>query len=330
MKGGKVNSTCRWAVVLAGGDGLRLRPFTRSLSGDERPKQFCPMIQGRTLLAATRVRIAQLVPPERTLLVLTRTHERFYQAETGGVPANRMIVQPSNRGTLPAIYWTLRQLERRGPQAVAAVLPSDHHYAAEDRFLAAIRAAYRTARTAPEAIVILGTIARTPESGFGWIEPGEEVATSGRFAVSRVRRFWEKPSESTARTLLKNGCLWNTFVMVGRVATFLHAMQTSAPEVCAVLDAVNEQEVNPIVNSLDLAYSRLKSADFAKQVLSANTERLFVLNLGNVGWSDLGEPSRVEAALGLANATRKPVTSAAQVGAVELWGNARSKADGKS
>jgi precorrin-6B methylase 1 len=107
-------------------------------------------------------------------------------------------------------------------------------------------------------------------------------------------------------------------------------MQTSAPEVCAMLDTVNQQEVEPIVSSLELAYSRLKSADFAKQVLSANTERLFVLNLGDVGWSDLGEPSRVQAALGLANATRKPVTSAAQVGAVGLWGNARSKADGTS
>jgi Nucleotidyl transferase len=32
-----------WAVILAGGDGVRLRPLSRLISGDDRPKQFCPL-----------------------------------------------------------------------------------------------------------------------------------------------------------------------------------------------------------------------------------------------------------------------------------------------
>ena len=68
----------RWAVILAGGDGTRLQSLTRSISGDDRPKQFCPIIGGRTLLDQTSRRVALSVAPEQTLTVLTRTHERFY------------------------------------------------------------------------------------------------------------------------------------------------------------------------------------------------------------------------------------------------------------
>jgi mannose-1-phosphate guanylyltransferase len=66
-------------MILAGGDGMRLRSLTQRITGDERPKQFCPVIGGRTLLEQTWRRTGQVAPPERTLLVFTRRHERFYE-----------------------------------------------------------------------------------------------------------------------------------------------------------------------------------------------------------------------------------------------------------
>jgi hypothetical protein len=35
-----------WALILAGGDGTRLRALTRQITGDPRPKQFCPLLDG--------------------------------------------------------------------------------------------------------------------------------------------------------------------------------------------------------------------------------------------------------------------------------------------
>src|SRR5262249_60178228 len=55
-----------WAVVLAGGEGMRLRPLTRHLYGDERPKQFAAVVGARSLLRQTLDRVGLLVPPERT------------------------------------------------------------------------------------------------------------------------------------------------------------------------------------------------------------------------------------------------------------------------
>jgi mannose-1-phosphate guanylyltransferase len=97
-----VNHKHRWGVILAGGDGVRLRSLTRAVSGDERPKQYCPLLGGKTLLSRTRQRVARSVSDERTLFVLLNSHERFYEKKLGNVPQARMAVQPSNRGTRAA------------------------------------------------------------------------------------------------------------------------------------------------------------------------------------------------------------------------------------
>src|SRR6267142_6637327 len=66
-----------WAVVLAGGEGVRLRPLVRRLLGDERPKQFCPLLGPRTLLRQTLDRVGRLIPPDRTVVVGMESHERY-------------------------------------------------------------------------------------------------------------------------------------------------------------------------------------------------------------------------------------------------------------
>src|SRR6266446_10983601 len=73
-------SNDRWAVILAGGDGTRLQSMTRTITGDDRPKQFVPVIGGSTLLDQTRSRVALSVLPGRTLFVVTDKHRRFYQS----------------------------------------------------------------------------------------------------------------------------------------------------------------------------------------------------------------------------------------------------------
>ena len=154
MQGGL--SRRRWGVVLAGGEGVRLRSLTRLVSGDNRPKQFCPLLGGRTLLAQTRIRIQRSLAPERTLFVLLKSHERFYRKELRGVAPARMVVQPNNRGTLPAILSSLLRIIRRDRNALVAFFPSDHHFANDEAFVEHIDFAFAHAKSHPERVILLG------------------------------------------------------------------------------------------------------------------------------------------------------------------------------
>ena len=293
-----VNHQQAWAIVLAGGDGTRLSSFTRSIAGDNRPKQFCRLYGGKTLLAHTRARLAPAMAPERTLFTLVRHHEAFYSEELADVKPSHMVVQPSNKGTTAAIINSLLRVTSLAGDPVVAFFPTDHHYSREERFIAAVRLALNIVSTRLDTVILLGADAEHPEVEYGWIEPGASVPCPLTNSLAGVRRFWEKPSTPVAQALLAHGCLWNTFVMVGRASAFLDMLDAAVPRLMRALDSGNgclraELSLPPG----DEAYATLHPGDFSQQVLSVSTARLAVLRLGNIGWSDLGTPERVKSAM---------------------------------
>ncbi len=70
-----------WAVLLAGGDGIRLLDLTVRIVGDNRPKQFCPIIGAESLLSQTRARLDPLFSGDRQVFVVSCPHERYYSKE---------------------------------------------------------------------------------------------------------------------------------------------------------------------------------------------------------------------------------------------------------
>ena len=122
----------------------------------------------------------------------------------------------------------------------------------------------------------------------------------------RVKRFWEKPVRDVAQSLFDRGCLWNTFVMVGRAAEFLSLIQSATPRLHEVFqDAFSSGNADADQSVIRTLYEKIETADFSKQILSAGVDRLIVLSFKDVGWNDLGEPDRVNAVLGRSR-LRKP------------------------
>jgi len=285
----------QYCVILAGGDGSRLRSLTRCVSTDERPKQFCPFLFGCTPLQATRRRAARSFSFERTLFVVTRAHERFYTDQLADVASGQVLIQPSNRGTAPAILLSLLLLNRLDPEASVVFMPSDHHYLDEGLFLEGIQRAFEAVEGQARHAVLVGASPTHPEVGYGWIEPGTPLDAEGPGGLFRVKRFWEKPTLRVARILLNFGCLWNTFVMVGRVGAFLAMIRSASPQ---LYDEFQRHEAAPGQPSFEPLYERLAPVDFSRDILSASTSELAVLDIGAVGWSDLGEPERVAKLIG--------------------------------
>lgn len=284
----------RWAVILAGGDGTRLSSLTRMISGDERPKQFCPIIGGETLLQQTVRRVALAVKPEQMMFVVTEKHERFYDALLSDVSRRQLVIQPRNQGTAPAILYSLLRLAQMDSQATVAFFPSDHYFSDEEAFMSHVESAFAATITRPDRIVLLGITPECPEVEYGWIEPDAPTFTKKTSALARVRRFWEKPSLPLARKLMTRNCLWNSFVMVGRIDAFLRVIARTVPELFeAFATAQPSFETSAETEDVRALYSRIPSTNFSQEVLAMCPNNLDVLAVCGVGWSDLGEPARV-------------------------------------
>jgi mannose-1-phosphate guanylyltransferase len=276
----------RWAVVLAGGDGTRLRDLTLKIAGDQRPKQFCSFFGGETLLTQTRARLESLFHVDRELFVVTRSHETYYREELRNVDESRIISQPLNRGTGVAVAVALVHVLQRDPDAVVVLVPCDHYYSDDEGFGRAIRSVISSAEQYPDAVVLLGAEARYAEIEYGWIEVGSAISDTP-VPLFRVNRFWEKPSMLQAQELLRRGCLWNTFVTAGRASTLLDVLCAEVPNVVL---AVNKALAG---NELEAAYRVMPAVDLSRQVFAPQPNRLLIVRDVTSGWADLGSPSRV-------------------------------------
>jgi len=298
-----------WGVVLAGGDGTRLKAVSRLVSGDNRPKQFCTLFGTRSLLARTRGRLTPAISPDRMIFAVVKDHEPFYRPELADVEESRIVVQPANRGTTAAIIYSLLRLNRLEKEPLVAFFPADHHFEDEMQFARAVDAAFRVVHRHPQSLVLLGARAEKADVEYGWIEPGRRVdpAEDGRNSsdsrsvspsVFRVNRFWEKPSPDVAQGLLNRGCLWNTFVLAGWARTFLEIIESISPEAL--------ESFHPVARSMlrdeeteraARLYEALPTGDFSRDILTRCPERLAVLRMDGAGWTDLGTPEGVLGAL---------------------------------
>jgi mannose-1-phosphate guanylyltransferase len=268
--------------------------MTRAITGDNRPKQFVPVIGGSTLLAQTRRRVALSIEPSRTFVVVTQKHRRFYEQLAEETSPNLLLEQPANKGTAPAILYALLRVAARSPKAIVALFPSDHFFADDEEFMAHIDVAMDAVAVQPETVMLLGITPTAPETEYGWIEPYPSILAGAQKSITRVRKFWEKPGSNLANSLMERGCLWNSFVMVGRVDALLKMTRAGVPQLFDAFAAITPTfETAAEHESLAKLYSQIEDANFSHEVLAVRPEDLMVMRVGDVGWSDLGEPNRV-------------------------------------
>ena len=288
-----------WAVILAGGDGTRLKSLTRKIAGDERPKQFCSVLGATTLLEETQRRAALELARERTVYVVNREHEPYYGPILAHESSASLVIQPRNAGTTPAILYSLLRIARADPDAVVALFPSDHYISDNRKFMAHIRTALDTAQQKRDLIILLGLEPENPEVEYGWIEPNGSLKITPR--VLGVRRFWEKPNPTLAQVLQLRGCLWNSFVMVASAQALVETIESATPELYRAFVCMSSlfgTRAEP--RAIDNLYERLEEINFSHRVLALRPERLAVLKVAGVRWNDLGEPKRVLASLAMA------------------------------
>jgi mannose-1-phosphate guanylyltransferase len=279
-----------WAVVLAGGEGSRLAALTDALYGSRIPKQFAALTSDKTLLQETMARIAPLVPPERTVVVVPATFEELASQQLRPFRGVEIVAQPDNRGTAAGLLLPLGHAWVRDPRAHVAIFPSDHYVRHDEAFLDAVAESVACDGQSRSGIALVGNEAEHAATDMGWI-----VASAPRRAtgVSEVDTFVEKPDAEHADLLYRAGALWNTFVMTGKAQAFWALARQHVEPVCQLLEGylfAGPRSLAP--DRLAAIYESMPIADFSRDVLRA-ARGLGVVTMEGAGWSDCGTPARL-------------------------------------
>jgi mannose-1-phosphate guanylyltransferase len=292
-----------WAIVLAAGEGQRLAPVTRMLYGHPLPKQFAALDGARTLLQSTLDRVRDEIPKARTVVVVAKDQQELAAEQLAEYPGVQMVCQPSNAGTGPGILLGLSVVKAQAPEAMVVILPSDHHIDAPARFIGSVRTAATCAAAVPDALVLIGAKPDRPASDLGWIVPAEVSAVGD---VLGIAGFVEKPTPARAERLFREGALWNTLVMVGRVGAFWRQAERHLARQTRLFNQYGEAlasrspetSVDHADRLLARLYRRMPSADFSRTVLEHGSG-LSLVRLEGAGWSDCGTPERLLDCLGI-------------------------------
>ncbi len=265
-------------VILSGGSGTRLWPMSRP----EKPKQLLALNAEETMLQLTAQRTAgeAFGAP---IVVANAAHADIIDAQLDeiGTAPQAVILEPIGRNTAPAI--ALAALAAGGGEDALLVMPSDHVIADVTVFHAAIRAAMPL--VADGWLMTFGIAPDAPETGYGWIKVGDQLAPG----VHKVARFVEKPPLDAAEAMLASGDhAWNGGIFLFRADHFLGELAQYAPDILGAAQAAiadGHREGNRLYpHPRAFAATPSESVDYAVMEKAA---RVAVVPV-SMGWSDLG------------------------------------------
>lgn len=274
-------------IVLAGGDGQRLRAVARDGSGRPAPKQFCRLLGGATLLEETLARTDGMVPIERRYVCVVEPHRPYWKPLLTSLPLQNIIEQPANRGTGLGVLSSVLRVFAHDAHAPIALLPSDHHFRDDRVFQRAVEDMFSAACAPNSPIVLLGVGAEAANTDYGWIVPGAPTGTGTR----AITAFLEKPPLEHAVRLLGQGALWSTFVLVARANSLLRLFLGCRDRVVRSLAASALQ--GAVVPPLSEWFFEAAPIDFSRDVLVRSPGALQVFAVPPCGWTDLGTPERI-------------------------------------
>ena len=194
----------RCGIILAAGEGSRLRSFVENLRGYPLPKQYVNFIGKRSMLEHTFYRAQKMIPAERLFTVVSQSHLRHPEVarQLSTRPMACIVEQPDNRDTGPGLLLPLAHLYKRYPDSTVVVFPSDHFILEEDLFMVYVDQAFRVVEQDPAKVVLLGINPSEPEPEYGYIVPGKKLYDPSAPGTHEVSLFIEKPARDVARDLV--------------------------------------------------------------------------------------------------------------------------------
>jgi mannose-1-phosphate guanylyltransferase len=267
-----------FALLLAGGHGSRLWP----VSQPNHPKPLLSLTEPRTLFEITVDRLTGLFTPEQTYVVTQLDMVDSLIQLAPAIPSCNYVCEPTSLNTAPAIGLAVSHIIQQHPDAVIAIMSTDHVIEQTDVLHKALQAAYSLAQKG--AMVVLGVTPTHPATEYGYIEHGTIIhdATIPAYAV---RRFVEKPDPITATAFFTLGSYsWDAGFVTASVKTLSAEFERLQPTmakllkeiICISADGEIKNELWRQITPISFDYGIL---EHAAQVVVIPVE---------MGWQDIG------------------------------------------
>jgi mannose-1-phosphate guanylyltransferase/mannose-6-phosphate isomerase len=234
------------------------------------PKQFLKF--GDTSLFQETVLRCLEVSDISEIFVVTNEAQKFFVIgqikETGySIPPENVLIEPEGKNTLPAIFFGMKEIEKKFGDSIVGVFSSDH--VLDRTAMATISSAEKLTS---DYLVTFGVIPTFPHTGYGYIKASESCEPG-----YRVSEFREKPDFETAQIYIEEGCLWNSGMFLFETRLFFEEVKKHAPSVFACFEkGDNINEVYACVDKVSIDYGIMEKSD-----------RVAVVKLDQK-WSDLG------------------------------------------
>jgi len=270
------NNPHTYAVILAGGSGTRFWPMSRS----HKPKQFLKIIGEDTLFQKTIKRVLPLIAPANVFIVTNAKFKSEIQRQIAfcKIPSANILLEPEGKNTAPAIGWAAACIYQKDPQALLAVLPSDHLILDEQKYRHILMKAFDLAQQ--KLLVTFGIVPTRPETGYGYlkIKKGQH---NGK-PVNVVEKFTEKPSLKVAQKLLQaKNYWWNSGMFVWKAEIILHEFEHYLTPMFNILAKGVDQK------SINRNWKQIKGISIDYGILE-KSRRVVAVEAKDIGWSDLG------------------------------------------
>lgn len=269
-------------VIMAGGIGSRFWP----MSTPQCPKQFLDITGcGKTMIQQTFERYDEIIDIGHVWVVTSKNYKDLVLEQLQGINPQHVLLEPCMRNTAPCIAYVSWKIQKEDPEALMVVAPSDHLVLKKNAFKNYINKGFKFLESW-EGIITMGMQPNEPNTGYGYIEQGEEVFAGE--GVYKLKSFREKPDLKTAICYLEQGGFtWNSGMFMWSVEVIVQELRKYNPKIAEIMDKLTpilftdkEQEV---VNELFPQCPKI-SIDYA---VMEKTEIAYVMP-AEYGWSDVG------------------------------------------
>lgn len=277
------------ALIMAGGKGTRFWP----MSTEEKPKQFLKLIDERTMIQATVDRLEGLIDIENVFICTGAKYVDLVKEQLPRLPERNIIVEPAGRNTAPCILLSSLYIKQIYKNANIIVLPSDHKINNEPEFLNILSSANKFIKRNNKAIITIGIQPDRPETGYGYINFGEDEDIIGNYHIKKVNRFVEKPSLEKAKEYLGKGTyLWNAGMFMFNSNFMIDEFKQYFTAAYNILSSLPLIEDNGYMEELEDKYALCEaiSIDYA---IMEKSKYIYVIP-GNFGWDDIGSWKALE------------------------------------